>query len=69
MLQGFPVNYRFYGNRDAIRLQIGNAVPPPVSYAAGTAIINCLDTKQDKNHFNFQNPMELDKDGQFSLAI
>ncbi|HHG0318036.1 TPA: DNA cytosine methyltransferase [Escherichia coli] len=69
MLQGFPVNYRFYGNRDAIRLQIGNAVPPPVSYAAGTAIINCLDTMQDKNHFNFQNPMELDKDGQFSLAI
>lgn len=69
MLQGFPVNYRFYGNRDAIRLQIGNAVPPPVSYAAGTAIINCLDTKQDKNRFNFQNPMELDKDGQFSLAI
>ncbi|EFD1095442.1 TPA: DNA cytosine methyltransferase [Salmonella enterica subsp. enterica serovar 16:l,v:-] len=69
MLQGFPVNYRFYGNRDAIRLQIGNAVPPPVSYAAGTAIINCLDTKQDKNHVNFQNPMELDKDGQFSLAI
>lgn len=69
MLQGFPVNYRFYGNRDAIRLQIGNAVPPPVSYAAGAAIINCLDTKQDKNHFNFQNPMELDKDGQFSLAI
>ncbi|CTS83461.1 TPA: DNA cytosine methyltransferase [Escherichia coli] len=69
MLQGFPVNYRFYGNRDAIRLQIGNAVPPPVSYAAGTAIINCLNTMQDKNHFNFQNPMELDKDGQFSLAI
>ncbi|EHL6914497.1 DNA cytosine methyltransferase [Salmonella enterica] len=69
MLQGFPVNYRFYGNRDAIRLQIGNAVPPPVSYAAGTAIINCLDTTHDKNHFNFQNPMELDKDGQFSLAI
>ncbi|MCX8955762.1 DNA cytosine methyltransferase [Erwinia psidii] len=69
MLQGFPVNYRFYGNRDAIRLQIGNAVPPPVSYAAGTAIINCLDTIQDKSNFNFQNPMELDKDGQFSLAV
>lgn len=69
MLQGFPANYRFYGNRDAIRLQIGNAVPPPVSYAAGTAIISCLDTIKDKSHFNFQNPMELDKDGQFSLAL
>jgi len=69
MLQGFPINYRFYGNRDAIRLQIGNAVPPPVSYAAGTAIINCLNTMQDKNNSKFQNPMELDKDGQFSLAI
>jgi len=69
MLQGFPINYRFYGNRDAIRLQIGNAVPPPVSYAAGTAIINCLNTMQDKNNSKFQNPMELDKDGQFSFAI
>lgn len=69
MLQGFPTNYRFYGNRDAIRLQIGNAVPPPVAYAAGTAIISCLDTMKDKNHSNFQNPMELDKEGQFSLAI
>lgn len=69
MLQGFPINYRFYGTRDAIRLQIGNAVPPPVSYAAGTAIINCLGIVQDKSNFNFQNPMELDKDGQFSLAI
>ncbi|MFB5171072.1 DNA cytosine methyltransferase [Erwinia amylovora] len=69
MLQGFPVNYRFHGNRDAIRLQIGNAVPPPVSYAAGTAIIDCLNTMQDKNNSKFQHPMELDKDGQFSLAI
>lgn len=69
MLQGFPVNYRFYGNRDAIRLQIGNAVPPPVSYAAGTAIISCLDTIKDKDNFNFQNPMELDKDGQFTLSL
>ncbi|WP_158151269.1 DNA cytosine methyltransferase [Pantoea ananatis] len=42
MLQGFPQTYRFYGKRDAIRLQIGNAVPPPVAKAAGTAIIKAL---------------------------
>lgn len=37
-LQGFPDTFRFYGTRHDIRLQIGNAVPPPLALAAGTAI-------------------------------
>lgn len=69
MLQGFPINYRFYGNRDAIRLQIGNAVPPPVSYAAGTAIINSLTKVNDQLHSGLQSPTELDNESQYSLAI
>lgn len=42
MLQGFPEDFRFYGTRQDIRLQIGNAVPPPVAYAAGKAIRRIL---------------------------
>lgn len=42
MLQGFPSKYRFYGNRQDIRLQIGNAVPPPVACSAGKAIARIL---------------------------
>jgi len=28
LLQGFPKNYKFYGNKSSVRKQIGNAVPP-----------------------------------------
>lgn len=37
-LQGFPDKFRFYGTRYDIRLQIGNAVPPPLAKAAGEAV-------------------------------
>lgn len=30
ILQGFPADYKFYGNKTSVRRQIGNAVPPPV---------------------------------------
>lgn len=43
LLQGFPKNFRFYGTRQDIRLQIGNAVPPPVAKAAGLAVTRLLD--------------------------
>lgn len=66
MLQGFPVDYRFYGKRDAIRLQIGNAVPPPVAKAAGTAIIKCLN-KQNYEKSNYQNPVEKTNEDQIQL--
>ncbi|WP_460063068.1 DNA cytosine methyltransferase [Pseudomonas sp. S2_H08] len=42
MLQGFPDYFRFYGTRQDIRLQIGNAVPPPVAHAAGNAVARIL---------------------------
>lgn len=30
VLQGFPNNYKFFGNKGSVRRQIGNAVPPPL---------------------------------------
>ncbi|QIG80390.1 DNA cytosine methyltransferase [Stakelama tenebrarum] len=45
-LQGFPDNFRFLGNRMDVRTQIGNAVPPPLAKAAGTAIANILSGQQ-----------------------
>lgn len=41
-IQGFPDWYRFYGTRNAIRHQIGNAVPPPLAEAIGRSIASCL---------------------------
>lgn len=41
-LQGFPDDFRFYGTRHDVRLQIGNAVPPPVARAAGEAVSRVL---------------------------
>lgn len=37
-LQGFRDNYKFYGTRDDVRSQIGNAVPPPLAKAIGIEI-------------------------------
>ena len=41
-LQGFPDSFRFYGTRHDVRLQIGNAVPPPLAKAAGKAVLRVL---------------------------
>jgi DNA (cytosine-5)-methyltransferase 1 len=41
-LQGFPDSFRFYGNRGDVRLQIGNAVPPPLAKAVGEAVARVL---------------------------
>uniref|UniRef100_A0A9E8CMC0 DNA (cytosine-5-)-methyltransferase n=1 Tax=Bosea sp. NBC_00436 TaxID=2969620 RepID=A0A9E8CMC0_9HYPH len=42
-LQGFPDRFRFYGTRYDVRLQIGNAVPPPLAKAVGEAIRRVLE--------------------------
>lgn len=41
-LQGFKDSFRFFGTRYDVRLQIGNAVPPPLAKAAGDAIRRVL---------------------------
>ncbi len=40
MLQGFPMDYRFYGSSAAT--QIGNAVPPPLALAIAKKLFECL---------------------------
>jgi DNA (cytosine-5)-methyltransferase 1 len=42
-LQGFPDHFIFLGNKADVRRQIGNAVPPPLAYAIGEAILNSLE--------------------------
>lgn len=37
-IQGFPLDWRFYGRKTAAYRQIGNAFPPPVAKATGTKI-------------------------------
>jgi len=41
-LQGFPDRFAFRGDRDSVRRQVGNAVPPPLAEAIGLAIARLL---------------------------
>jgi DNA (cytosine-5)-methyltransferase 1 len=41
-LQGFPDSYRFFGTKQQIALQIGNAVPPPLALSLAQAICSTL---------------------------
>jgi len=41
-LQGFPDWFRFVGSRWHVRLQIGNAVPPPLAAVIGGTILRAL---------------------------
>ena len=41
-LQGFDDQFRFYGTKRDICLQIANAVPPPIAHAVGKEIIRII---------------------------
>lgn len=52
-LQGFPNEWQFSGGKTAAYRQVGNAFPPPVSYAIGSAIARHLRQaagQEDGNH-------------------
>jgi len=38
-IQGFPDDFEFLGNKASVRRQIGNAVPPPLGFAIGKALL------------------------------
>lgn len=42
-IQSFPDSFIFYGSKDNISEQIGNAVPPLISNIIATEIFNCLE--------------------------
>jgi len=44
-IQSFPDNFIFYGNKTSICKQIGNAVPPKVSYFLARLVKNILDSE------------------------
>lgn len=45
-IMSFPIDYRFYGDSDAVKYKlVGNAVPPKFSYAIAQAILNDSDVK------------------------
>jgi DNA (cytosine-5)-methyltransferase 1 len=48
-LQGFPDDWEFYGRKTAAYRQVGNAFPPPVAEAFGTAIRAALVSKTDSS--------------------
>ena len=42
-VQGFPDEWRFWGTKTVQYRQIGNALPPPVAFAIGKAIIDAFE--------------------------
>ncbi|MCE3011937.1 MAG: DNA cytosine methyltransferase [Proteobacteria bacterium] len=69
LLQGFPERFRFYGTRHDVRLQIGNAVAPPVAQAAGEAIRRVLQ-KENRIPDRVQQPEETQASrAQLELAL
>jgi len=38
VIQGFPLDWKFYGRKTASYRQVGNAFPPPVARAVGAKI-------------------------------
>jgi DNA (cytosine-5)-methyltransferase 1 len=53
-LQGFPDSWEFSGRKTAAYRQIGNAFPPPVAAALGTAIATALSRHQAQPHSTHQ---------------
>ena len=48
-IQSFPDNYVFYGDKRSISRQIGNAVPPKVSYFLARLVENILAVENSEN--------------------
>jgi len=42
IVQGFPMNFEFIGSMTSVYKQIGNAVPPPLAFAAAKQILENL---------------------------
>jgi DNA (cytosine-5)-methyltransferase 1 len=59
VLQGFPPSWDFAGRKTPSYRQVGNAFPPPVAQAVGTAIINALNKKQKYGESVWYEKMEL----------
>lgn len=46
-LQSFPDNYKFYGTKDSVYQQIGNAVPPLLGRAVAESVLEILGNKDE----------------------
>ena len=46
--QGFPDNFKFYGNILDKHRQVGNAVPPPLAEAIGFEILKSVSLREKK---------------------
>jgi len=68
LLQGFPEQFRFVGTRHDVRLQIGNAVAPPVARAAGEAARRVL-VRSNELPEHILWPEERPRSGQLSFAV
>jgi DNA (cytosine-5)-methyltransferase 1 len=55
LIQGFPPTWVFVGKKTPAYRQVGNAFPPPVAKAVGTAIKKAIlhgDIEESKEEYN-----------------
>lgn len=55
-IQGFPPDWHFFGRKTAAYRQIGNAFPPPVAEAVGTAIARALHGRSGRSSLPAREP-------------
>lgn len=55
-IQGFPDWFAFMGTRASVRRQIGNAVPPPMAFAAAHAILKAIRESEEARWENSSRP-------------
>ena len=46
LLQGFPKNYKIFGNLSQQVTQVSNAVPPPLAKALATAVLTAINSQE-----------------------
>ncbi|MGI5455183.1 DNA cytosine methyltransferase [Streptomyces sp. CA-249302] len=66
LIQGFPQGWKFQGRKTARYRQVGNAFPPPVAQAIGSAIAAVL---RPEHRDELLGEYELDTDGSASDAL
>ena len=60
LLQTFPVDFNFSGNKVDIARQIGNAVPPKLGEVIGRQIIKCFENKKARAKLKIAKQLDLE---------
>jgi DNA (cytosine-5)-methyltransferase 1 len=67
-LQGFPDSFRFLGNTESQRTQVGNAVPPPLAKEVGLELVKVAGDKVNRSLYT-RKPLAEPEDWEWKKAV